>query len=147
MEGLYKRVVRGIYPKLPKHYSKDMSMIIKVMLRVNPTKRPTSTQILNTNIISSRMNTLFPNEANMVENLLLQTIYVPKKLINLADCLPKRNYEGQDRSEDGTEFSEFGSKPDDSLPKISQKVIRLPTKDSVSIQHFINEDINFCYSI
>lgn len=78
MEGLYKRVLRGVYPKLPKHFSKDLSLIIKVMLRVSANKRPTCNQILNTNIISSRLHTLFPNEINEAENTLLQTIYIPK---------------------------------------------------------------------
>jgi serine/threonine protein kinase len=121
MEGLYKRVLRGIYPKIPKHFSKDLSMILKVMLRVNPGKRPTCTQILNTNIISSRLNTLFPNELNETENILLQTIYVPKKLTYLTERLPKSTYEDHDRTEDETVISKYLETREErssTLPKI-----------------------------
>lgn len=123
MEGLYKRVLRGIYPKIPKHFSKDLSNIIKVMLRVNPSKRPTCTQILNTIIISSRLNTLFPNEINEGENILLQTIYVPKKLSHLTERLPKSTYEDHDGTEDETVLSKYMETNDEkgeSLPKISK---------------------------
>lgn len=40
MEGLYKKVIKGSYPKISSYYSKDMSMIIKLMLRLNPEDRP-----------------------------------------------------------------------------------------------------------
>ena len=36
MEGLYKKVVHGIYPTLPSEFSKDMNLIISKMLQVNP---------------------------------------------------------------------------------------------------------------
>jgi len=32
MEGLYNKVIRGYYPKLPTHYSKDLTNIINVCL-------------------------------------------------------------------------------------------------------------------
>jgi len=32
MEGLYNKVIRGYYPKLPSHYSKDLTNIINVCL-------------------------------------------------------------------------------------------------------------------
>ena len=120
MEGLYKRVIRGVYPKLPKHFSKDMSMILKVMLRVNPSKRPTCSQILNTNIISSRLNTLFPDELNESENILLQTIYIPKKMIHLTERLPKAKYEDQDGTENETVLSRLIDTQHDSegFPKL-----------------------------
>ena len=32
MEGLYKKVIRGIYPKIPSHFSSDLSNTIKALL-------------------------------------------------------------------------------------------------------------------
>ena len=32
MSGLYKRVVKGVYPKIPKHFSMDLSLLIKALL-------------------------------------------------------------------------------------------------------------------
>ena len=32
MEGLYKKVIRGFYPKIPNHYSQELNNIIKSLL-------------------------------------------------------------------------------------------------------------------
>lgn len=40
MEGLYKKVQKGVYPKLSKRYSDELSLLIKQMLEVNPKARP-----------------------------------------------------------------------------------------------------------
>lgn len=42
MEGLYKKVVKGIYQRLPGHYSVDMNEFISYMLKVNPKARYTA---------------------------------------------------------------------------------------------------------
>ena len=100
------------------------------MLRVSPVKRPTWSQVLNTNIISSRLSTLFPNEINEAENTLLQTIYIPKKLSHLTDRLPKATYEENDATEDETVFSRYVENQDEPeiLPKIimsTQKIVTI----------------------
>ena len=35
MAGLYKKVLRGIYPKIPSHFSSDLSNTIKALVQVN----------------------------------------------------------------------------------------------------------------
>jgi NIMA (never in mitosis gene a)-related kinase len=40
MDGLYKRVVKGRYNKLPSHYSVDLNNVVRMMLQVQPNKRP-----------------------------------------------------------------------------------------------------------
>jgi len=52
MEGLYKKVIRGIifiylvsisqgyYPRIPTHYSQDLSNVIRALLQVTPQLRP-----------------------------------------------------------------------------------------------------------
>ena len=32
MEGLYKKVIRGLYPKIPSHFSQDLSNTIRSLL-------------------------------------------------------------------------------------------------------------------
>jgi hypothetical protein len=32
MQGLYTRVLKGVYPKIPSHYSSDLSAMIKALL-------------------------------------------------------------------------------------------------------------------
>ena len=46
MEGLYKKVIKGVYPKIPNHYSSDLITVIKHLLQVAPHARPTTEQIL-----------------------------------------------------------------------------------------------------
>lgn len=41
MKGLYQRVMKGIYPKIPSHYSSDLTAILASLLQVDPKKRPT----------------------------------------------------------------------------------------------------------
>jgi len=32
MKGLYHRVMKGVYPKIPSHYSSDLNAVLKSML-------------------------------------------------------------------------------------------------------------------
>lgn len=48
MEGLYKKVMKGVYPKISSKYSTDLANIIKQLLQINPNLRPTCG---NSNII------------------------------------------------------------------------------------------------
>ena len=40
MQGLYKKVLSGIYPKIPSQYSSDLNAMLKALLQVDPKKRP-----------------------------------------------------------------------------------------------------------
>ena len=46
MNGLYKRVLKGAYPEIPKKYTKDLADIIMKMLSVDAKARPTCAQLL-----------------------------------------------------------------------------------------------------
>ncbi len=47
MEGLYKKVIRGIYPKINMElYSEDIAAVVKSLLQVNPELRPSCADIL-----------------------------------------------------------------------------------------------------
>lgn len=41
MEGLYKKVIRGYYPRIPPCYSQDLSLLVRSLLQVQPNLRPT----------------------------------------------------------------------------------------------------------
>ncbi len=36
MQGLYKKVIKGKYPRIPDHFSQEMATVIKFMLQVSP---------------------------------------------------------------------------------------------------------------
>jgi NIMA (never in mitosis gene a)-related kinase 1/4/5 len=40
MDGLYRAVLAGQYPRIPEHYSDDLAKVIRHLLQVNPNKRP-----------------------------------------------------------------------------------------------------------
>ena len=48
MDGLYKKVIKGSYSRIGDQYSKVLSNVIKSMLQVNPSNRPTAAQMLKT---------------------------------------------------------------------------------------------------
>ena len=60
MNGLYKKVLKGAYPEIPKKYTKDLSDIIQKMLSVEPKLRPSCAHLLETEIMQRRMAKLFP---------------------------------------------------------------------------------------
>jgi NIMA (never in mitosis gene a)-related kinase len=64
--------------------------MIKNMLQVNPSLRPSCEQILHMPSLDEHI----PEEDEYIEeNLLLNTIVMPKNLNLLRDKLPKSNYE------------------------------------------------------
>lgn len=105
MKGLYKKVVRGVYPKISNQFSHDIQSVVKMMVVVDPKKRPDCDQILKCKIVKRKIElyALYTDEELMMgdnsflgteNNELLNTIYVPKNLMSLTDRLPKPNYAG-----------------------------------------------------
>jgi NIMA (never in mitosis gene a)-related kinase len=92
MQGLYKKVLKGVYPKIPSVYSTELSQVVKFMVTVNPQMRPDCDQILELPVIKNKHKKLFPEdffyETDPKINL-LSTIRVPKNLLYLTDRLPK----------------------------------------------------------
>lgn len=41
MDGLYKKVLKGSYPKIPPQYSDDLNKMLRKLISVNPNQRPT----------------------------------------------------------------------------------------------------------
>ena len=46
MEGLFKKVIRGFYPRLPPEYSNDLNAVLKLLLQVAPHLRSSCDKIL-----------------------------------------------------------------------------------------------------
>jgi len=58
MKGLYHRVLKGVYPKIPQHYSSDLNAVLKAMLQIDPKKRPNTDQILHMPVFIAKHNQL-----------------------------------------------------------------------------------------
>ena len=62
MQGLYKKVLRGIYPKIPSIFSNELAQVVKVLVQVAPQMRPSCDSILSMPIVRKKVERLFPNE-------------------------------------------------------------------------------------
>jgi len=103
MASLYKKVLKGIYPKIPNTYSQDLAAMVKHLLHVSPHLRPTCDKVLKLPIVLNRIQKLFPEEnfEQQEQNVLLNTIRIPKNILYLSDRLPKPSYSDiQKESED-----------------------------------------------
>jgi serine/threonine protein kinase len=117
MNGLYKRVLKGLYPPISTKYSRELASVIAKMLVVEPKNRPSCSDILEMNFVKAKAESLNislddgfdpksyevqanklatrakTSDQNSEHNLLLKTIVVPRDLANLSTRLPKSNYE------------------------------------------------------
>jgi NIMA (never in mitosis gene a)-related kinase 1/4/5 len=93
MEGLYKKVITGLYPNLSSRFSKELGHIIKAMLQVNPKKRPTAEKLLNSNIVLNKVEELFGETLAETKSVLLSTIRNTKNFMQLSDRLPEPKYQ------------------------------------------------------
>lgn len=92
MEGLYRKVLRGQYPRIPSQYSNDMGEVVAMLLQVNPRHRPSVDQLLQMPQCA-RHN---PTAGGVIPDGnvdLLQTIKLPSNAIDLSGCLPKPRYD------------------------------------------------------
>lgn len=65
MNGLFRRVLKGQFNSIPSQYSMDMRMLIKTLLQVSPSSRPTTEQILSMPIVVKRIRKYFPETAHL----------------------------------------------------------------------------------
>lgn len=55
MQGLYKKVIKGQYPRIPSTYSNDLSSVVKCMLQVSASTRLDSDALMKLPCVISRM--------------------------------------------------------------------------------------------
>ena len=97
MEGLFNKVCKGQYSRIPDRFSDDLFKIVQYLLIVNSIQRPSCDQILQHPIIMKRIEYFksFGSEDENEDKCLLKTIHMPKNLLFLSDKLPKPNYDKQ----------------------------------------------------
>ena len=142
MDGLYKKVTKGSYPKIGDQYSKGLSKIIKEMLQVNPTNRPSAEALLRS--LSSKMKELdFDVKSESEHNELLQTIRADKKLHYLTDRLPQSNYQnGFDVNERANTKMTPGGRSKNTLSYnySNTRNINLPKLDRIIVKNSQNKN-------
>lgn len=99
MQGLYRKVQKGQYDKLPARYSAELARVIAACLNVLPSQRPSCDELLE--MVEIRKNcheymyeddedTETKPKRNLAQPTLLNTIKIPKNW--KAANLPKPNY-------------------------------------------------------
>lgn len=92
MKGLYKKVTRGQYSRIPETYSQDLSDVISALLQVHPRNRPSVDQLYQMPQMARNTPGLTQIDRQNQSSDLLQTIKLPKSAIDLPACLPKPRY-------------------------------------------------------
>lgn len=97
MKGLFNKVTKGVYPKIPAIFSSDLSSMIASLLKVDPKKRPSSEQILHMPVFIAKYNESKRSSGVFGEENkdLIGTIKVPKNLSLLTERLPASQYEAK----------------------------------------------------
>ena len=97
MEGLFNKVCKGQFSRIPDRFSDDLFKIVQYLLQVNSIQRPSCEQILQHPIVLKRIEYFksFGSEEENDDKCLLKTIHMPKNLLFLSDKLPKPNYDKQ----------------------------------------------------
>lgn len=88
MEGLFKKVMRGAYPKIPSTYSDRLAKIIDLCLQLDPAKRPSAKELLK-RVEEGKEE---PERTRLSSVNLLNTIKVPRSLEMWKEELPKADY-------------------------------------------------------
>jgi len=106
MKGLYQRVLKGVYPKIPSHYSSDLNAVLKTMLQIDPKKRPTCEQILHMPVFIAKHNELKLEQGQAYDSVnkidMLGTIKLPQNMKLIQGNLPQSDYDSdRENKKDG----------------------------------------------
>jgi len=98
MEGLYRKVTKGQYPRIPSHFSQDLSEVIGLLLQVQPRQRPSVEQLLQLPVLQRHVTGHLASHRGSEHHScsdLLQTIKLPANAMDLSEMLPKPRYQDQ----------------------------------------------------
>ena len=138
MEGLYNKVCKGQFSRIPDKFSDDLFKVVQFLLQVNPISRPSCEQILNYPIVQKRIEYFksFAGEEESEDKCLLKTIHMPKNLLFLSDKLPKPNYDKQFKSSNTNGINTEESHNYRSFNKIKNGENQNNVKDTVENKDF-----------
>lgn len=98
MPGLYRKVVKGEFVRIPRSFSQDLQSFLESLLRVDPIQRPSSAEILRLPQLERRIGKyeeLVVEKQHCASSTLLETIKFPRAFQYLSERLPGPCYEGR----------------------------------------------------
>ena len=108
MQGLYKKIVKGDFQRLPRCFSGDLQALMETLLQVDPIKRPTCEEILRLPQVERRIGKF---EQLMLakrysSSTLLETIKFPRSFQYLSERLPGPHYDEARNPSEGKALAE-----------------------------------------
>ncbi|CAD8185753.1 unnamed protein product [Paramecium pentaurelia] len=96
MDVLFQKVQKGFYDQIPSKYSKDLALIISLLLKTQSSQRPNCDELLKMPIIQNKMRDIETHINNQPQNQeLLKTIQIPRTIDQLNSQFPKSKYDNE----------------------------------------------------
>ena len=99
MQGLYEKIIKGEFASIQSHFSKDLRLIIRQLLQIDPSKRPSCDQILRTPAVQRH---LINFAENLEPSVLLSSIKVSTNKELMTESLPRPKYSPKNQSENAS---------------------------------------------
>ena len=127
---LYKNIMKGKYTEIPNIYSNELKNIIKLILCLNPLKRPSAADLLNNETIKNKIKEIGLSNGKLKEKaLLMKTIKIPKNISQINMQLPKKQYSKEKNMEQMMENDEYETaKQTFYRPESADKIIHTEKK-------------------
>ena len=93
LHELYTKVTKGVFDRIPYRYSFELSNIISSCLKLTPSQRPITDQLLShPSVLKYMQESQTVHHLDFGQSELIKTIKVPKNIRLLGMNLPKPNY-------------------------------------------------------
>ena len=100
MEALYKKIIKGQYSRINSKYSKDIGNIVRNLLMIDPSDRPTCGEILKYDMVLERIDFFKDREGfledennNNEDGKLMKSFRITKNMRFISQQLPNPTYE------------------------------------------------------
>ena len=144
---LYLNIMKGKYEEIPKIYSNDLKDIIRLILCLDPVKRPSAEELLKHEIIKRKIKEIgLNNWENNETALLMKTIKIPNNISQINLQLPQKQYSKEHNIEQMMKNDEYETakqnyyRPESAGKIISSQKIFNFNFDDLSRNLGINED-------
>ena len=144
---LYINIKKGKYEEIPNIYSNDLKNIIRLILCLDPSKRPSAEELLNNDIIKRKIKEIgINNWENNETAMLMKTIKIPKNISQINLQLPQKQYSKEHNIEQMMKNDEYETaKQNYYRPESAGKMISTHNKfnfnfEDIGRNYGINED-------
>ena len=98
--GLFNKVLKGKYDRIPKEYSNDLSKIIDMCLSIKPSGRPQASKLVKNKVVMRHLDNNEELKVNLdlSPQILLDTIQPSSNMNLLQNRLPPSRYKAKAQS-------------------------------------------------